>query len=419
MKSRIALFGLIAFALVAGAAIAFLAWPRSAWTADQVTALRGLWIGSLRPLPPDPSNKYADNANAAEFGQKLFFDTGFSTNGAVACATCHDPQKGFQDGRPRANGIGTTNRRAMTIVGTAYSPWLFWDGRQDSQWAQALGPMESAVEHGGNRTMYAHRLAEHYRSEYEALFGPLPDVAGLPPSAGPVDDPSARAAWDGMTVSDRDAISRVYANMGKAIAAYERKIMPGPSRFDGYVQAVLQNDTAAMQSALKPDEVAGLRLFIGKANCTNCHNGPLFTNNDFHNTGVPAVATLPEDTGRARGAQQVLADPFNCVGTYSDAGSTDCGELRFMKPEGERLVRAFKPPSLRNVAERAPFMDAGQFKTLEEVLDHYNRAPAAPAGHSELKPLHLAETEIKELISFLKTLSGPLATEPRWLKPPA
>jgi cytochrome c peroxidase len=277
--------------------------------------------------------------------------------------------------------------------------------------------MESPVEHGGNRTMYAHRIAQHYRAEYEALFGPMPDMAVLPASAGPIEDPVARAAWDQMTPRDRDAVSLVYANLGKAIAAYERKIMPGPSRFDAYVEAVLKNDTSTMQSTLKPDEVAGLRLFIGRATCTNCHNGPLFTNNDFHNTGIPAVQTLPDDTGRASGARQVLADPFNCLGSYSDARPEQCGELKFMKPEGEQLVRAFKPPSLRNVAERAPYMHAGQFTSLEEVLSHYNLAPAAPTGHSELKPLNLSEIEVGQLVAFLKSLSGPLATAPELLKP--
>lgn len=418
MKSRLLVIGSAAATLIAIAAIAFIAWPRPTWTNDEVTRLRGLWIGSLPPLPPDPSNQYADDARAVALGQELFFDTRFSANGKVACATCHAPEKNFQDGTPLANGVGTTNRRTMTIAGTAYSPWLFWDGRKDSQWAQALGPMESAVEHGGNRTMYAHVISQHYRSEYEVLFGPLPNTQNLPLSAGPVADPAARSAWDGMGAQEREAVSRVYANMGKAIAAYERKIIPGPSRFDAYVDAVLNNDTSRMSTTFTAAEVAGLRLFIGKANCTNCHNGPLFTNNDFHNTGVPARPGLPEDIGRALGAQQVLADEFNCLSRYSDAQPEQCAELRFMKPDGDNLMRQFKPPSLRNVAERAPYMDAGQFKTLEEVLAHYNQAPDAPLGHSELKPLNLNQSEIAELIAFLKTLSGPLAASPELLDAP-
>ena len=108
------------------------AFRQSRWNEDELTTLRGLWIDSLPSLPADPSNQYADNPEAAKFGQKLFFDTRFSSNGKVSCATCHLPEKQFQDGTPLANGVGTTTRRTMTIVGTAYSPWLFWDGRKDS-----------------------------------------------------------------------------------------------------------------------------------------------------------------------------------------------------------------------------------------------------------------------------------------------
>ncbi len=389
------------------------------WNADEKQILRGLWIGSLKPLPPDPSNRYADDDKAAKLGQKLFFDTRFSANGQVACATCHHPDKLFQDGLPLSHGVGTTARRAMTIVGTAYSPWLFWDGRKDSQWAQATGPMESAVEHGGNRTQYAHLIAQFYRADYEAIFGPLPDLSSLPANAGPVADPTAKAAWDALPEAAQVMVSRIYANMGKAIAAYDRKLMPGPAKFDRYVEAILKDDLAAARTIYTPDEAAGLRLFIGRGNCINCHNGPLFTNNDFHNTGVPAVPSLPSDVGRAKGILQVVVDEFNCLSQYSDAGKGDCGELRFIRTGDDHdLTRQFKPPSLRNVAERAPYMEAGQFKTLDEVLDHYSRAPEAPVGHSELKPLNLSDTEKAQLIAFLKTLSGPLATAPEWLTPP-
>jgi cytochrome c peroxidase len=256
MKSKLVMMGSFVVLLIVIAVGAFIALPRSAWTPDEVAKLRNLWIGSLPPLAPDPSNKYADDPRAAAFGHKLFFDTRFSSNGKVACATCHQPDKLFQDGLPQAKGVGTTPRRAMTIVGTAYSPWFFWDGRKDSQWAQALGPMENAKEHGGNRTLYAHLIAQNYRVEYEALFGPLPDLNNLPPSAGPVDDPIAHAAWDGMKTPDREAVTRVYANMGKAIAAYDRKLMPGPSRFDTYVQAVLNNDTSVCPANF--DQLAGV-----------------------------------------------------------------------------------------------------------------------------------------------------------------
>ena len=388
------------------------------WSDEELASLRGLWIGSLPSLPPDPSNKYGDDPDAAAFGQKLFFDTRFSSNGKVACATCHLPDKFFQDGTPLAHGVGTTDRRTMPLAGTAYSPWLFWDGRKDSQWAQALGPMESPVEHGGSRTMYAHLIAEYYADEYTALFGPLPDLSSLPSNAGPVADAETAANWKAMSLEDREAVNRIYANLGKAIAAYERLLIPGESRFDRYVEAVLNNDYDTASTILTSDEIAGLKLFIGEANCTNCHNGPLFTNNDFHNTGVPAAEGLPEDIGRAKGAQQVMADEFNCLGPYSDAQPDQCSELRFLVLDEHQQERQFKPPSLRSVSERGPFMHAGQFASLEQVLNHYNTAPEAPAGHSELEPLNLDEEQTAQIIAFLKTLDSPVQADPEWLTAP-
>jgi cytochrome c peroxidase len=421
MPSKRFLIGLVSVAIIVVAA-AYLLWPRPEWSAEEIAVLRGLSISSLPPLAPDPSNRVADEQRAVAFGQKLFFDTRLSSNGKVACASCHLPDQGLQDSKPLGEGVGTTTRRTMPLAGTAYSPWLFWDGRKDSLWAQALGPLESAVEHGGSRTQYAHLIDQAYRAEYEALFGRLPDlsdVARYPASAGPVADSTARSAWERMAPEDRERITRIYANVGKAIAAYERKLIPGPSRFDSYVDALLKGDAGAMRAALAPEEVAGLRLFVGKAQCINCHNGPLLTNNDFHNTGVPAAPGLPEDTGRAQGVRQVLADEFNCLSAYSDAEPEDCGELRFAKTDDHGLERQFKPPSLRNVAERAPYMHAGQFQTLREVLEHYNRAPTAPAGHSELKPLDLSAQELAQLEAFLRSLSGPLNTPPDLLVPPA
>lgn len=408
--------------ILIAAAIAYWTVTRPvSWTEAEISTLRSLWIGSLPPLASDPSNAYADDPKAAAFGQSIFFDTRFSSNGEVACATCHIPDKMFNDGLPLAQGVGTTTRRTMTIIGTAYSPWLFWDGRKDSQWAQALGPMESPVEHGGTRTQYAHLIDEQYRTQYESIFGALPDFSDrtrFPDVAGPVDNPTARAAWDAMTQADRDAVTQVYVNMGKAIAAYERLIIPGPSRFDTYMQALLNDDYEAMQTALTNDEVAGLRLFIGRAECVKCHNGPLFTNNDFHNTGVPAADGLSGDDGRASGVQKVLNDEFNCLSRWSDAGENDCADLRFVTSTGEQLEGAFKPPTLRNVAESAPYMHAGQYATLEEVLQYYNHPPFAPIGHSELEPLGLTTNELAQLEAFLRALGGPLNVPPELLQPP-
>lgn len=383
---------------------------KDAWSDAELATLKSLSLSSLPPLPADPSNAYGDDPRAADLGHHLFFDTRMSANGQVACATCHLTELNFTDGLPMGEGVGTTDRKTMTVVGTAYSPWLFWDGRSDSQWSQALAPLESPVEHGGSRLQYAHLIAEHYADEYEAVFGPLPDLSGLPETGGPVDDPVARANWEPLAPEQQEAVTRVFVNVGKAIAAYERLLMPGETRFDRYVAAVEAGDVETAATLLTKDEVAGLRLFIGEAGCTNCHNGALFTNNEFHNTGVPARQGLPEDAGRAVGAAKVLASEFNCLGPWSDAEPRECMELRFLKTEGHELEHAFKPPTLRNVAEAAPYMHAGQLATLGEVLAHYDAAPHDPAGHSELEPLGLNGEQLAQLEAFLRSLSAPLAT---------
>jgi cytochrome c peroxidase len=371
-----------------------------AWTEAEKQLIVSLSLSKLPALPPDPSNAVADDPAAAALGAELFADTRFSGNGKVACASCHLPERQFQDDRPRGIGMGETPRRTMPIAGTAYAPFLFWDGRKDSLWSQALGPMESPVEHGGDRTQFAHLIEKYYRAPYEALFGPLPELSHLPPHASPSGGAAVIAAWQAMSEADRDAVNRIFSNIGKSIAAFERTIMPQPTRFDRYADALAAGAASAELSA---EELLGLRLFIGKASCINCHNGPLLTDNHFHNTGVPSAGPEP-DVGRALGAREVLADPFNCLGAYSDAGQGDCAELRFMTADGHELEGAFKPPSLRGVADRAPFMNAGQIGTLSEALDHYNRAPEAPVGHSELNPLALTPAELAAIEAFLRTL---------------
>jgi cytochrome c peroxidase len=373
------------------------------WSAAQLAELRSLSLSALEPLPPDPTNRVADDPRAARLGERLFFDTRLSANGKVSCGTCHQADRDFQDGTPLGRGVGTTAKRTMPIASTARSPFLFWDGRKDSLWAQALGPLESAVEHGGTRAQYAHVIAGQYRAEYQSLFGPLPDMSALPKEAGPAGSQAAIAAWLALTDQQRDAITAIFVNVGKAIAAFERRIEAGRARFDRYVDAVASHRPG--NGILTSDEIAGLELFIGKAKCTQCHNGPLFTNNEFHNTGVPRWTELSIDDGRLTGAAEVLKDEFNCRSRWSDARQS-CAELDYLVTGDHVLKRAYKVPSLRNVAGRRPYMHAGQLANLTDVLEHYNRAPNAPAGHTELKPLGLNTRELKQLRSFLHTLSG-------------
>jgi cytochrome c peroxidase len=333
---------------------------RDTWTAGEVESLRSLSLDTLEPLPADPTNRVADDPRAAALGQRLFFDARLSANGKVSCATCHQPERDFQDGTALATGA---------------------------------------------RAQYAHVIAEHYRADYQRLFGSLPEIAEVPRVAGPVTDPAAFKAWNALTDEQRIAVTAIYVNIGKAIAAYERQLQPAPSRFDRYVSAIDGHGRAPV-GILSTNEAAGLRLFIGKANCTQCHNGPLLTNNEFHNTGVPANPALPPDHGRIIGATEVVKDEFNCRSRWSDAKAAQCAELDFLATGAPEQERAYKVPSLRNVAGRAPYMHAGQFATLSDVLAHYNQAPTAPAGHSELKPLALNARELHELEAFLHTLSG-------------
>jgi cytochrome c peroxidase len=416
MTARKRLLGTAALAVLLGLGYAA-AQSSSSASAQAINGAIELGLEALEPLPPDPSNRWADDPRAADLGHRLFFDARLSSNGRVSCATCHDPRKDFQDSMALGRGVGSTDRRTMAITATAYSPFLFWDGRKDSQWAQALGPLESAVEHGGSRAQYAHVIASHYRADYERVFGAMPDLRGVPAAAGPVADPAARSAWEKMPRAQQDAVTAVFVNVGKAIAAYERHIQYGPSRFDKFA-AEWKRTGSQPREILSADERAGFALFVGKGNCTECHNGPLFTNNEFHNTGVPRRAGLPDDRGRLPAVAGVKADEFNCRSRWSDARPSECRELDFLAPASAAQERAFKVPSLRNVAERAPYMHAGQFGTLAEVLEHYNRAPAAPAGRSELRPLRLSATELRQLEGFLRTLSGGTSAPAKFLKAP-
>ena len=181
---------------------------------------------------------------------------------------------------------------------------------------------------------------------------------------------------------------------------------------------MLAGDEAARAAAFSDDEIRGLRLFIGEANCTQCHNGPLLTNHEFHNTGVIAFAGEVPDKGRVAGVREALADPFNCLGDYSDATPADCAELEFVRT-GPELIGAVRTPSLRNLGGTAPFMHKGQHMTVLEVLEHYNDAPPAMIGHNEAKPLQLSKRELRHLEAFLDTLDAPPAADEMWLRAPA
>jgi cytochrome c peroxidase len=368
------------------------------WSAAEIAILRTLTLSSLPRLPPDPSNRYADDPRAAELGHRLFFDTRLSSNGRVSCATCHDPARDFTDGKKVAVGVGVTARNAPTIIGAAYNSWFFWDGRKDSQWSQALASIENPLEHDmpRERVIEVIRAAPDLAQPYAALFGELP--------AG----------------GDRDGINRAFANVGKAIAAYERRIMPGPARFDRYVDALLAGGKPATADELTLDERQGLHVLLSDqlGRCLRCHGGPLFTNGHFHNIGVAEPVHDEREQGRIAAVERVLADEFNCTGRYSDAGPGQCPELVFARRNSPELRGAFKVPTLRNLPKTAPYMRTGERTRLEDAMWHYRTLPRARLGTSELNDLPITGTEFEQLEAFLRTLESPVSAPARYLRAP-
>lgn len=389
------------------------------WQDWEVAMLKSLSLDSLPPPPPSPGNQVADNVLAAELGQRIFFDTRFSSTGTVSCASCHQPEKFFTDQLPLAIGVNQATRNTMGLIGAAYSPWFFWDGRKDSLWSQALAPIENPLEHNSSRSQVAHLIAstDQYRQAYQRLFGNLPDIRDetrFPADATPLGSQAQQASWQSMTTTDQHQINEIFANTGKVLAAYQRKLLPAPAPFDDFVAQLASGEPG---TALSAGEQAGLRLFLNKAQCINCHNGPLFTNNAFHNTGVlPPPGELPAP-GRSEGLRLAQNDPFNCLGAFSDATADQCSELRFAR-EGDELIGAQRTASLRNLAHTAPYMHAGQITTLSDVIEHYNQAEESIFGHNEAKPLRLRAIEKRQLMAFLQSLNGGISATDSWLQPP-
>lgn len=404
----------LAFALVALVAWAprpSLAAPRG-WSEHEARVLASLRRRGTPP--PSPSNRVADDPRAAALGRRIFFDTGFSASGAASCGTCHLPARHFTDGSARSV-VAPAGRNAPTVVGAAYGSWFYWDGRRDSLWAQALVPFEATSEIAGSRIGVVRRIATdaRYRAAYEEIFGPLPSLAATPPApslperAGPLGDEAARKAWFRIPQATRDALDRAFANVGKAVEAYERTLLPEDSRFDRYVDAIRAGREREAESLLSREEVAGLRLFIDPARtqCMQCHNGPQFTNGGFHNIGTGSFRGDTLDFGRALGLRAVLLDVFNCLGPHSDAGPNDCAELRFLgRDDHVPLEGSFKTPSLRDIEKTAPYLHDGRFATLGEVLTFYNLPP--PEGGHELRPLGLSAAELGALEAFLRALAS-------------
>ena len=363
---------------------------------------------------PDPTNHYAEDPAAAALGQALFYDERLSGPGTVSCATCHDPEHGFADTERLSEGVSTTLRHAPTALNAAMQRWLFWDGRADSLWSQALGPLESPAEHGGSRLQYAHLLAEdpELSAAYESLFGPLPDLsdnARFPPEGRPVpDDPEHphALAWASLSAEDQDLITEVYVHIGKSIAAYEALLLSRSSPFDRALDALAQGEP----SPLTEQEQQGMKLFFGEARCVKCHNGPAFSDLDFHNVALGERDWLaPQDRGRAAGIERLLASEFHAASVWSDDPQGPRAQELAALTAGTAQEGAMKTAGLRDVALSAPYMHGGHYNNLEEVVYHYVLLDSeATVGTRDelLQPLDLDYEQVLSIVAFLETLSG-------------
>jgi cytochrome c peroxidase len=377
-------------------------------------------IFSLSPLPAPPrdtTNRVDGNAQAIALGKRLFSDTRFSGSGEFSCATCHDPARDWADGKEVAVAAGVGARNTPSLWNAAHNRWYFWDGRADSLWSQALKPIESAVELDGSRLQVAHVIHDDpaLRAGYEALFGDLPalaDAQRFPRSGGPLANEEDRQLnWWRMDPEDRAAVTETFVNVGKAIAAFEATILLEPAPFDRFVAELREGKRPTAISAAAQ---RGLKTFIGIGNCVLCHSGPNFTNREFHDVRVPprGIVEGMRDAGRGGGVPLLLEDEFVSAGRHSDdPEGTRAMHLLYL--DFEAGVRGhFRTPSLRNVAKTAPYMHAGQYRTLEQVVRHYSTLedavePAEPE-HIELliRPFPLDDREIGDLVAFLESLTG-------------
>jgi cytochrome c peroxidase len=397
------------------------------------------------PPPADISNRYADAPAAAKLGQRLYFDTRLSgrlldpDNGAlsgslgpngtpqlVACASCHVPKSGFVDTRSPGEQISLaaqwTARKAPMLLESGFVSLFNWDGARDSMWRQSIGVMEGNHEFNSSRLFVAEQMFQLYRGDYEAIFGampPLDDTTRFPAltaqSTGCVFAPNAtteqyvchglpgdNAEYDGMMPDDQTAVTRVTVNAAKAIAAYQRQLRCGASRFDAWIDG----DDAALSDS----EQRGAALFVGKARCATCHSGANLTDNQFHNVGLSpthvAQAFVDDgDEGAEVGLAGLATDPLNVKGEFSDG---DDGRLPSSVPKS--MAGAFRTPSLRCDAKHPSFMHTAQLRTVAEVVAFFSAGGDPPGpypGKSELSPLGLSDDEQADLTAFLTALDGP------------
>jgi cytochrome c peroxidase len=387
------------------------------------------------PMPRNPFNHQDEDMAVAKLGQMLFYEFGYAEaitvagpsgmvgeKGKIGCLTCHDPNHGFADPRPVSYGrTGPGKRNTPTMVNVGYYNWAGWTGKHDSLVMHGSGVMGSA----GTPLYYSHFIYAKYRDEYNAAFPttPLnpaldpaaPDAARFPVSGGPKASATAPdGPWEKMTAEDRREIQQIQYNMGRTWDTYPRKLLSRNSPFERYVRDRDFN-------ALTPSAKAGLKLFIGKAACNDCHTGPVLADNSWHNVGVPdPPGAATPDLGRFPDMAGTPTNVFSGAGEFSD--DRDAGRAKHMTlPIGDESMKgAFRTPMLLNIAQTGPYFHTGLAATLDDVVHHYNKGGGeagtfAGTKDPRIKPLGLSEKEMSDLVEFLKSLTGD-APDEEWTR---
>jgi cytochrome c peroxidase len=318
----------------------------------------------------------ADNPLTAEkiaLGRKLYFDKRLSTDGSVACVTCHDPAHGFADGRASTSaGVGGAlgTKNAPTVLNAAFLATQFWDGRAPTLEAQAVLPLINPIEHGFE--------------DHAAVVAKLESLGDYAPGF------AAAFGSAGITIQ----------RVGQAIASFERTILS--------VNAPIDRFLGGDKTAISPPAQRGWELFNGKARCSTCHGYveavPLFTDDDFHNLGVGATRIDFAAASRKAAAAAAGGRSLDDL-SLSDAELSELG--RFLVTKEERHLGAFKTPQLRNVALTAPYMHDGSEPTLASVIELYNRGGNPnPYLDGGMRPLGLDEQEKADLVALLETFTS-------------
>ena len=341
-------------------------------------------ILSHGPWPPparrDPSNRVSGRPEAIALGERLFFDPRLSGSGSVLCASCHVPFRAFQDGRPRGFGLEEGDRNTPSLFNVAFYRWYGWDGGHDSLWSQSIRPLLDAREMKASAAHVAATVRRYYANAYRLAFQ--------------------------REIPSKD--EAVLVDAGKALAAFQETLVSGRTPFDDFRDALEAKDEVAMR---RYPEAAkrGLRTFVGKGSCSVCHVGPLFTNGEFGDVGVPFFTGPGKvDAGRQGGIKKLESSRFNLLGRFNDDAERSSATGTRHVVAQHRNFGEFRVPGLRNVARTAPYMHNGSLATLQDVVKHYselNEERLHADGEKILRRLDLAPQEVDDLVVFLETLS--------------